>query len=333
LLLCSYEDRPSEAIGLNLLMQSLSRTCTDVTLVVYAPAEMREILVVPRNGRLNVLVKDSASIEETGWSAKPSVLLRTLEDGADEAIWLDADIIVTRDFRSLLQGKSGETLILAHEPKWSLHGPRTSKASAWGLVEARMFSPGINSCFIRVVSQHRPLLERWRTLLRSPEYLNAQKQPFCDRPPHVSGDQDVLEAILCSEEYKEISVAFLRSGIDIAQCHLADGYTAGERLTNCFRGLPPLVHAQGFKPWHDSARRSVHLDCSPYLLSAALYRNTEGLELEWTRAATWMGWLLRAIFWGEPNLSGFIPAVVTQAQRQLRVRTRLRRLLARWSPS
>ena len=157
-------------------------------------------------------------------------------------------------------------------------------------------------------------------------YREAQSLPFAERPPHAASDQDVLHALLTSDRHADVAIAFLQPGVDIAQCHLADGYAVKDRLRNAFRRrLPPLVHSQGFKPWRPHLARTVDQDVSPYTLSARRYRQHLD-DVAWISPSGRGGKILWRLTGGDPNLAGLLPALSMELQRALRIRTRL----ARW---
>ena len=127
----------------------------------------------------------------------------------------------------------------------------------------------------------------------------------------------------------------LRHGLDIAQCHMADGYSIRNRVRHAWRSLPPLIHCQGFKPWDAPSPRPLFLDVSPYLLVAQRYRDVLAGDTSWLATSSRWGRMLRLVSGDEPSVAGMLPALTTQLQRALRIRTRLRALTALgfWSAS
>jgi hypothetical protein len=324
MILCTYEDRELDIAGLKLLLLSLAEICPDLRVVAFVPDKMRRRFhsCTPFP---NVTIRDCAGIAAKGWSVKPELLLTLLDEGHKEVIWMDTDILVTSDFRRSLRGLAEETLVVTEEPLWTNQINACDKADLWGFKSARTFHRGVNSCVIRATVHHREILKQWKNLLASSEYLGAQAMPFADRPPHLRSDQDVLDALLTSEQFACVNVHFMHSGEDIAQCHLADGYSTRERLCNLWRRIPPLIHSQGTKPWRPRADRKLHEDVSPYLLVAHRYRGKLDEDVYWMRTSTLAGKALRMVTCGDPNLAGLIPAMTTQLQRGFRLRSRLRK--------
>jgi hypothetical protein len=322
-ILCTYEDRESDVVGLKLLLLSLAEACPDLRVVTFAPDKMHH-RILSRTLASNVLIRDCSGIRARGWSVKPELLLTLLDEGHEEVIWMDSDVLVTRDFRHCLRGLPQETLVVTEEPVWTTQMRACDKAAAWGFKTARMFHRGVNSCVIRATRFHREVLTQWKNLLTSADYLDAQAKPFADRALHLASDQDVLQALLTSERFSSVKVHFLHSGEDIAQCHLADGYSVRERLANLWHRIPPMIHSQGSKPWRPLKTRRLHEDVSPYLLVAKHYRALLEEDASWMDASSLAGKVLRCVTREGPNLAGLIPAMTMQIQRRLRLRTRLR---------
>jgi hypothetical protein len=109
---------------------------------------------------------------------------------------------------------------------------------------------------------------------------------------------------------------------------MADGYALFDRIRHAWRGLPPLIHSEGFKPWDNPATRPVFLEVSPYLLVAQRYRDVLSGDTSWLEASSMWGRLLRLVTWEEPSVAGVLPALATELGRAVRVRTRLGAFMA-----
>jgi hypothetical protein len=327
MLICAYEDRRHYLPGLQLLAHSLNNACPGQRLIVWCPESLlgtfrREL---PDTA---VTVRAWPHPEVSGWSVKPSVLLKALAEGHDEVVWMDSDLIVTAEFRDRFD--RSDAIVVASEPLWVTRASDVDRAERWGLQTARRFPNLINSCVIRVKPVHERVLLEWQWRLTQREYLQAQTLPFSVRSPHVRGDQDVLHALLTSTLFADVPVRFLRHGVDIAQCHMADGYTVRDRLRHAWRSLPPLIHSEGFKPWDMPSPRAVFLEVSPFVLVAQRYRGVLDGDTSWLSPSSTWGRGLRFLTRGEPNLAGILPALATQLQRALRIRTRLDGLVGHW---
>jgi hypothetical protein len=243
----------------------------------------------------------------TGWDVKPWLLLQQLNQGIQQAVWLDDDMIVTRPISAMLREFPDDALIFAEEwGRWMV-----SAADFWGLRSVRTIEL-FNNCFIRVTQSHRPLLERWLQMTRDPRYREAQALPYNQRPAQASGDGWLLVALLESEEFGQVSYQCIRRGRHIAQCAGSSGYKPLHRVLDLYRGLPPLIHGLGRKPWEvprEPGRIQRFLldfamDVSPYVLAARKVANTVGRSPGWLEPQTRLGATFRALTGNHPGMAG-----------------------------
>lgn len=309
----AYEDRAQDIAGLKVLLRSLAKFEPGWSVRLYLPGASAEVEAWCRAQPLKevTIVRE---VPRRGWNAKPWCLLDALRAGARAVVWFDTDVVLTRAVSPLLDGQPEELFIGTEELPYPNFQGTGRRAAAWGLEVARDIPRTINSSVVRVDATHMPLLQRWDELLESPEYVRAQGQPFGERPLHMRGDQDVLNALLGSRAFAAIPVRQLRCGRDIAQCCKADGFSPLDRLRHAFRSLPPLVHAMGGKPWRDGAR-ALHLELSPYSWVAARLDGFAKGELDWTQLRSPLGRLLNGLALGDPSLRGFLPALCASAPR------------------
>jgi hypothetical protein len=304
---CSYEDRPEAMDGLILMGESLCRVNPGVSLhltVPDAPASVRTWA----GRRPEVELCTSPPDGVTGWDVKPLLLLQQLNAGRNEAIWLDSDTIVTRPISSLLEEFPRGSLIVSEE--WDRHEP-IPITHLWGMSSVRPVWP-TNSSFVRATLAHRPLLERWLQMAHDPRYREAQSLPFAQRPFHLASDQVLLNALLESEEFGQVSFDYLRLGRHIAQCAGSSGYRPAHRLLDLFRGLPPLIHCIGRKPWQSSPDggrigrflTDLATDVSPYVLASRNVAKALDLQPSWLDARTSMGAMLRGLTACHPGMAG-----------------------------
>jgi hypothetical protein len=250
----------------------------------------------------------------SGWDVKPWLLLQELNEGWPAAVWLDADMIVTRPISWLLKEFPRDSLIVAEE--WDRH-EAIPVTHLWELPAARPVRP-INSCFLRATQAQQPVLARWLEMTQDPRYREAQALPFERRPWHLKSDQVLLTALLGSEEFGRVPIDYLRSGRDIAQCAGSSGYRPYHRLLDLFRGLPPMIHGLARKPWesrHD--RRRIHRflidladDVSPYVLASRKVARDLGVYPAWLDARTWLGAMLRGLTAYHPAAAGLPLAIL-----------------------
>lgn len=323
---CTYEDRKAEFPGVALLVASLCKTTRPERVLVFGaniPEWFRNFV----RRYPEVELRDNEAFLSSGWSVKPEVLMRVLDCRPRYAIWLDADIVVALNISSLFSRVNESTFVCAEEPKWASLNNHPSRAKAWGLRSSREFSPSLNSCVVRVSEKHRGILQKWRSLMQSSEYKAAQDIEFSRRPIHLSGDQEVLHGILTSDQYSSVPVHVLESGIDIAQCHLPDGYSATARLRHVWKRTPPMVHAQGCKPWRSDSVRPLYHDLSTYLYIARRYSNDLTCDMKWVYPRSFLAWTIQLAMLNEPNLAGLPQAAWTGFTRSLRLRTRAKQFL------
>jgi hypothetical protein len=338
MVIVSFEDRTRDTIGLKLLVASLARHVPGVPLRITCPVADDDLRSWLSSQDL-VSLDESKELLGKGWDAKPSLLLLHLDRGEDEVIWMDSDIVVTRDFRPLLRDRT--SLVVAQEK--SLQNPGKEgreRTLGWHLAPGRSLSYGINSCFVRVTPAHRPLLVAWRALLARPEYQAARSLDFPERPAHLLGDQDVLMALLGSRDFGDLALQVLRSGRDIIQHFEPQGYGPVERLANLFLGLPPLVHSQGHKPWSFASVPDIRdpsfgayfcVENGPYATCARHYAAAIGGLPACLEVRSLPGRIEGVLSLGNPHLRGFAQSLYASSKkaalRRLAPLRKLRRLL------
>ena len=284
---CIYEDRPSCIVGLTLLGASLRRHAPDLELVVFSS----EPQILERDWRA---VSPRMSVRSwtprrRGWNVKPELILHLLRSGAPTVLWLDSDLIVARPLAELLNRTSNDTFVAAPEPFWYADNVTNPRTRLWGFRQLRNMPAVTNACFLRFSQSHLPLIERWADLLDTPEYVRTQGLPVLSRPKHMLSDQDVLTALLGSDEFPDLKFAYLNLGRDIVHCFDTIGHRPSERLAEVLHGAPTLIHAQGAKPWvplpRDSGVRqwaytAIH-ELSRYNEEARSYASVLGEDTGW----------------------------------------------------
>ena len=238
-----------------------------------------------------------------------------------------SDIIVTADLMKTLAGIDHESLLLTEEALWTPYGdPDGMRARMWGFKVGRVLPFALNTGVIRVTRQHYPLMIRWRELLELDEYRSAQRQDWHSRPLHMISDQDVLTALLASEEFAHVPLRVLMRGKDIVQYFGPYGYTLRERLVHLAGRRPAFIHSQGAKPWlwtkRNPKRRSarnylydLYVELSPYTLTARKYRPALSEPSQWMAPHSLAGSAFRALgFWYAP-LVGLPIAVLADLVR------------------
>lgn len=320
---CIAEDRRTEHVGLRFLLASLRRCAPDVPVMLFRPDPEPELLEWIRSGFPLVSVVPARPPGSGGsWNCKPTALLPALEGTGDpEAIWLDSDLILTRDPRKLFARHGPEALWLAQEMVSSANQGTAVRTRGWGWPVAREWPISLNSCVIRVTGTHRALLQRWHEKLNDPTYGHWQARPFAERPPAFLSDQDVLAALLGTAEFKDFPVRALRSGREIIHSGGARAQPLGERLAGLFHPIPTFLHGGGHKPWivlgpeRDLPGfffrfRRLLQETSPYVAAAKGLRNEVGIECPWLDFRSPLGVLGRAAGLGHYGLRGLPYAAI-----------------------
>jgi hypothetical protein len=322
MIICVYEDRLDHLTGVKLTALSLARHCPNLPFIIFCPQPPASFCRWIEDLPNAKLVADH-NLAGRGWNVKPTILLRCLEEGYPEVVWIDSDIIVNRDFRQRLSHVCDDTLVVTQDVYWGQHQGTTYRTIAWGLKPGRTLPTTVNTGVVRVTPRHTELLKAWQTMLNHPSYLHAQRLPSHARPLHMLGDQEVFTALLDSVEFAHVPVEMLERGTDIAQCSRPAGYTPTERLRSLGQGLPAFLHSMGYKPWgkpqspvevwnseEPLLRRLhqyynyVHMELSPYTSIAREYREELGEEANWMNVNSVPAKLFAALFAGHPTLQG-----------------------------
>lgn len=307
LVLVTYEDRATDVIGLKLLVASLRRYGGDYRLICYCPAAWVEF-VRWASQFAKIEVRDSTTLSVRGWEVKPALLQMVLAEGNSRVTWIDSDILLAKPLNLELVRSNGDALVATEE--CHCHDARgvPDRAALAGFGSARRFGSSINSGIVAVTTQHLPLLSAWQACMSGSDFQGAQREPFYHRPLHLRSDQDVLDALLGSEQFAQVPIVQLRAGGDIAQCWGLDGFSFGERMHALVRGSPPLLHAQGPKPWRpppdaDWVAR-VALELSPYSAAARRLRGDVDEPIDWTRPRSPLARLFMVLGFGNATLAG-----------------------------
>ncbi len=304
---CSYEDRPEAMDSVILMGESLCRVDPDVSLHLTVP-EAPDSVRSWAERRPEVVLSTAAPEAVAGWDVKAWLLLQELDEGKPEAIWIDSDMIVTRSISALVEEFPRDSLLVTEE--WD-RPPVIPVSHLWGLASVRPIQR-VNGCFVRATHAHRPLLSRWLKMVHDPSYRRAQVLPYERRPLHLKSDDWLLTAALESAEFSQVPYDCLRLGRHIAQCAGSSGYRPHDRILDLFRGLPPLIHCIGRKPWvagRDAGRANrllidLAMDVSPYVLASRRVAKDLGISPRWLDARTTMGALFRGVTAYHPGLAG-----------------------------
>lgn len=303
---CAYEDRAEAMDSLILMGESLCAADSGVSLHLRVPDAPAAVRAWAKR-RPEVILSTERPKGVTGWDVKPWLMLQQLDEGIPEVLWLDDDIIVTRPISTIVREFPPDSLIFAEEwvptefLKVSQHWDMTS------VRPVRLF----NNCLIRATQAHRPMLERWLQMTRDSRYRDAQALPYERRPRHLLHDGWLLIALL-EGEFGHLSFDYVRRGRHIAQCAGSSAYRPTDRLLDLSRGLPPMIHGLGRKPWDKRREQSgvqrflmdLATDVSPYVLAARKVAKKVDVSPAWLESRTRLGAMLRGLTGGHPGMAG-----------------------------
>ena len=330
--ICVNEDREAWEPSLRVLLTSLNLHCPGMAISLFYPAANQAfrqwVSAYPQ-----VRLQADRLRNGYGWNVKPQAIMQLLDAGFDEVVWIDSDVLVTRDIGPLFHALD-ETVFVATEhtcsPDRYDHDGAGLRAQLWHLSVGRVLPTSLNSGVLRATRRHYPLMERWWELLQSDEYQRCQRnEEWRKRPIHMQGDQDVLTALLTSTEFAHIPLRALRRGKHIVQFDGVWGYTTAERTRNLLGDGPTFIHCMGCKPWTarwKSERRNdireylkmVYLDVSPYTLSSAKFRPDLGCDTNWMCAHYKFSAMLRSLAMHHPALTGLPMAVFLDIARLIK---------------
>jgi hypothetical protein len=307
--------------GTVLMAESLCRADPDVSLHLVIPDPPGWVRDWAQRRPEVVLTTCRPPEHVVGWDVKPWLLLRELDEGHPEVVWIDTDMIVTRPVSSMVKDFPPDSVLVAEE--WNEPKP-TPVCHHWNLVSKRPISP-INDCFVRVTQAHRLLVHRFLELVDFPRYREAQALPQEQRPFFFIGDAWILTAILESEEFSHVPFHCLRLGRHIAQCAGSSGYKPRDRMLGLFGGLPPLIHCLGRKPWQSGQNRGrlfqylidLATDLSPYVLASRPVARDLGIHPRWLDARTSAGAMLRGLTACHPGMAGLPLAIMHAAHTRI----------------
>ena len=321
---CIAEDRPTCEPCLRLLLLSLKQYSPDTTVCLFYPHADSNFLQW-LTGFPRVQLQQSMLRKGYGWNVKPQAMLQLLDAGFDEVIWIDSDVLVTQDIVPLFASINTATVVATEHPlgKERQDG-HAVRARLWRLPIGRTLPAAVNSGVVRVTADHRILLERWWTLLQSDEYQRCQRSDWRHRPIHMLGDQDVLTALLTSQEFSRVPLRILERGKHIIQFDGIWGYTVQERLRNLVGDGPVFIHSIASKPWAQQWSRptnakdylkTLYMDLSPYTQWSRRFAAGLGSDTDWMASHYRSGAVLRVLGLGHPALTGLPLALVADVAR------------------
>lgn len=323
---CIAEDRKTCEPCLKLLLLSLRAHYSQTSVSLFYPPADPEFLAWLKDFP-QVRLQTTPLKNGYGWNVKPQAIMQLIDQGFDEAIWIDSDVIVNQDLTPIFSNLGSKTLVVTdHTLAEERYDRNALRARSWGLPVGRVLPFAISSGIVRVTRDNYGLMKRWWELLQSSNYQQFQRKTWQQRPVHMLGDQDVLTALLTSEEFAQIPLHILRRGQHIIQFDGVYGYTVAERMRNLLGDGPAFVHSGAGKPWSEGWDlgtekvlreyiKKVYLDLSPYTLSALRFKQKMGCQTEWMEAHYMLSRILRIVGMQYSPLVGFPMAVFADLAR------------------
>ena len=315
----TYEDRPSDYVGLKLLVLTLAEQCPRLTLEAFCPNPTRELAQwLEKQPCVTLRVQGVPHLD--GFNIKPVLLKRALEAGAAKRLlWMDTDIVVSRDFRPKFLKLESNVFVATEDPICATHQGRYWRADGWGLPRGRDLGVTVNSGVLSVTRHHLPLLDAWIDLLTGKTYQNNLKLQASERPLHMRTDQDLLNACLESAPFANLPLYLFRRGSEIVQAYHGIGYPPHEIIRNILtRTTPYFLHSLGDKPWHLNSPHRLLLDTSPYTLYALRHREQLDEPTPWMEPQRSATRLIRRIVRNSPWI-GPLPATIRKDLRTQRL--------------
>jgi hypothetical protein len=316
--ICIAEDRLVCEPALRLLLLSLDLHNPGKTISLFYPVASEEFLQWVRRFA-QVRVQTDRLRHGFEWDVKPQAMMLLLEQGFDEAIWIDSDIVVTGDVSRVFGDLRSDCMVATEDGLGDDRNDQNAlRTRLWGLPVGRVLPFGLNSGVLRITKHHHRLMERWWELLQSEDYRAVQRREWAERPLHMMGDQDVLTALLCSSEFSDLPLFILRRGKHILQFNGVYGYTVAERTRNLFGDGPIFIHSFAGKPWSHQWKsgslreyiKNVYLDLSPYTSEAREFKTEIGSNSEWIEPHYRLSRALRLLGLGRRELVGLPVAVL-----------------------
>lgn len=183
--ICIADNRQTAEPGIRLLIASISRHSSDWPIALCIPepsAELKSWLAGHQNVTLNGIGIEG---NWNGYNIRPELLIAILKGGSESALWIDSDIITLSSLDSIMDDIKNGSLVLTEETMSSNHYDGDAlRARTWGLPIGRKVPFQLNTGVVGVTSQHLPLLEKWKEVLESQEYISAYMQPWEKRPSY-----------------------------------------------------------------------------------------------------------------------------------------------------
>ena len=114
--ICIAENRTACEPSIKLLLISLCRYCKDLTITLFYPNAAQDFLDWAHElGSEKITVRTTAISGAYGWNVKPQALLQLLNEGYQEVLWINSDILATKDIVPTFSNLNRDVLVVTEE--------------------------------------------------------------------------------------------------------------------------------------------------------------------------------------------------------------------------
>src|SRR5580704_15302092 len=106
---CVAEDRPACEPALKILLLSLTTHCPALEVNLFYPTAGDQFRMWMKKCP-QVVLQEERLKSDSGWNVKPQAVMCLLNQGFDEVIWIDSDILVNRSLADALSELDSETM-------------------------------------------------------------------------------------------------------------------------------------------------------------------------------------------------------------------------------
>src|ERR1700730_1846563 len=175
MLVCLYEDRPTQVAGLKILLLTLDRYCPAWPIRLRFPGIADSFRTWLKRFSQVSLYEEKLS-SSGSYNVKPAVLLDGLTGGTTTScLWLDTDVFVNHNL-AFIDAFPPEVVVVTQDP-WEYSDGSTQRSGTWGLKPGRSLPGPLNTAVVRVTRHHERLLRAWQSAILTERYLHEQAKP------------------------------------------------------------------------------------------------------------------------------------------------------------
>jgi hypothetical protein len=145
--ICIAEDRVACEPSLKILLLSLIAHCRGIEInLFYPPANQNFLAWIEKYP--GVCIQTAPLAVGAGWNVKPQAIMRLLDQGFDEVIWIDSDVIVTQDIAPIFSDLESRIFLISDSGR-DRNALNALRARLWGLAVGRIlpYRPELQVCF------------------------------------------------------------------------------------------------------------------------------------------------------------------------------------------